>query len=166
MKFESMAGITLKNWERISGDHQKKYRDFLARASKNAVLKELPVLHQQAFEQIDCLQCARCCKNYSPRFKPTDIKRISKFLKITETEFIKKYLRYDEDGDYVAVSLPCPMLGDDNRCMVYEERPSDCRRFPYTDEDVILKRPKLTQKNSSFCPIVVSVLEGLMEKLK
>jgi uncharacterized protein len=161
-----MAGITLENWERISGDHQKKYRNFLARASKNEVLKELPGLHQEAFEQIDCLKCARCCKNYSPRFKTTDIKRISKFLKISETEFINKYLRYDEEGDYVAASLPCPMLGDDNRCMVYEVRPSDCRRFPYTDEDVIIKRPQLTQKNSSFCPIVVSVLEGLMEKLK
>lgn len=164
-----MAGtvkITLQNWEKISGEHQKLYKNFLAKAGKNAVLKEIPALHEAAFEQIDCLQCARCCKRYSPRFKMPDIKRISKTLQLTETDFINKYLRYDEDGDYVAVSAPCPFLGDDNKCSVYEDRPSDCKRFPYTDEDVILKRPQLTQKNSTFCPIVVSVLEGLMEKLK
>ena len=120
---------------------------------------------KQAFAKIDCLQCARCCKNYSPRFKTPDIKRISRLLQLKESVFIEKYLQLDEDGDYVAVSKPCPFLGADNKCSIYEDRPSDCRRFPYTDEDVLLKRPGLTQKNSTFCPIVVSVLEGLLEKL-
>jgi hypothetical protein len=82
-----------------------------------------------------------------------------------ETAFIEKYLVYDDEGDYVAVSTPCPFLEPDNKCGIYEDRPSDCRRFPYTDEDVLLKRPQLTIKNSSFCPIVVSVMEGLLEKL-
>ena len=162
----SQSMVTLQNWEKISGEHQKLYKNFLAKAGKNAVLKRLPELHEKAFQQIDCLQCARCCKRYSPRFKMPDIKRISKSLQLSETDFIKKYLRYDEDGDYVAVLMPCPFLADDNRCSIYEDRPSDCKRFPYTDEDVILKRPQLTQKNSSFCPIVVSVLEGLLEKIK
>lgn len=161
----SQADVSLENWERISGERQKNYKNFLAKAGKKEVLKELPVLHQKAFEEIDCLKCARCCKGYSPRFKMPDIKRISRSLQLSETGFIRKYLRYDEEGDYVAISTPCPFLGSDNRCTVYENRPSDCRRFPYTDEDVILKRPHLTLKNSSFCPIVVSVLEGLMEKI-
>ena len=164
-----MAGqvkVTLQNWERISAEHQKSYKNFLAKAGKKEVLKELPELHEKAFEEIDCLQCARCCKRYSPRFKTPDIKRISKILQLKESAFIEKYLRIDEDGDYVVVSAPCPFLGEDNRCSIYEDRPSDCRRFPYTDEDVILRRPGLTQKNSTFCPIVVSVLEGLLEKIK
>jgi uncharacterized protein len=168
INLKNMAGqttVTLENWEKISGEHQKLYKNFLSRAGKKEVLKEIPDLHEKAFEQIDCLRCARCCKQYSPRFKMPDIKRISKTLQLSETDFIKKYLRYDEEGDYVAVSAPCPFLGEDNRCSVYEDRPSDCKRFPYTDEDVILKRPRLTQKNSTFCPIVVSVLEGLLEKL-
>ena len=161
----SQSDVSLENWEKISGEHQKKYKNFLAKAGKKEVLKELPRLHQKAFEEIDCIKCARCCKGYSPRFKMPDIKRISRSLQLSETGFIRKYLRHDEEGDYVAVSTPCPFLGSDNRCTIYENRPSDCKRFPYTDEDVILKRPHLTLKNSSFCPIVVSVLEGLMEKL-
>lgn len=163
-----MAGqtnITLQNWEKYSGEHQKLYKNLLARAGKKEVLRAIPDLHEKAFEQIDCLQCARCCKQYSPRFKMPDIKRISKSVGLSESAFITKYLRYDEEGDYVAVSTPCPFLGADNRCSVYDDRPSDCKRFPYTDEDVLLKRPSLTQKNSTFCPIVVSVLEGLLEKL-
>jgi uncharacterized protein len=161
-----IAKITLENWKDFSDENQKKYKNFLARANKKEVLRAIPELHEKAFGQIDCLQCARCCKNFSPRFKPPDIKRISKTLQMKEGEFKEKYLRVDEDGDFVAVSSPCPMLGSDNRCRVYDDRPSDCQRFPYTDEDVILKRPRLTEKNSTFCPIVVSVLEGLMEKLK
>ena len=156
----------LNNWEKKSGERQKIYKQFLQRAEKNKVLKELPDLHDEAFSKIDCLQCANCCKNYSPRFKTPDIKRISKYLKMRESEFIDKYLKVDEEGDYVVKSLPCPFLGTDNYCSIYDQRPSDCHRFPYTDEDVIIKRQPLTLKNSSFCPITYYVLEGLIERLK
>ena len=150
------------NWEKRSQENQKKYRQFLQKADKNKVLKQLPDLHEAAFREIDCLQCANCCKNYSPRFKTPDIKRIAKYLKIKEGDFIETYLKLDEEGDYVVKSTPCPFLGADNYCSIYDQRPSDCHRFPYTDEDVLLKRPQLTLKNSSFCPIVHYVLERLI----
>ena len=154
----------LHNWKTRSAERQKTYRQFLQRADKNKVLKKLPELHSEAFEKIDCLQCANCCKNYSPRFKTPDIKRIARYLGIRESELIDRYLRLDEDGDYVTRSAPCPFLGADNYCTIYEHRPSDCVRFPYTDEDVIVKRQPLTLKNSSFCPIVYYVLERLVAK--
>jgi len=154
----------LKNWEKKSADHQKQYKQLLARADKNKVLKALPELHEQAFEAVDCLKCANCCKNYSPRFKTPDIKRIAKHLKMKEGDLINNYLYIDGEGDYVLRSKPCPFLGADNFCNIYEVRPSDCRRFPYTDEDVMLKRQSLTMKNSGFCPIVYFVLEKLMKK--
>src|SRR5256885_4225483 len=144
-------------------DKQKAFKQFLQRANKNEVLKKIPQLHEEAFEKIDCLQCANCCKNYSPRFKTPDIKRISKHLKMRESDFIETYLKVDEDGDFVANSKPCPFLGSDNFCSIYEVRPSDCHRFPYTDEDVFIKRQQLTLKNSTFCPIVYHVLDRLTE---
>jgi len=79
-----------------------------------------------------------------------------------EGDLINNYLRVDEDGDYIMRTAPCPFLGEDNYCGIYEVRPSDCARFPYTDEDVLLKRQPLTLKNSTFCPIVYYVLEKLM----
>ena len=153
----------LNNWQKKSAEHQKQYKQFLQRANKNTVLKRLPDLHEEAFSKIDCLQCANCCKKYSPRFKTPDIKRISRHLKMRESEFIDTYLNVDEEGDFVAKSAPCPFLGADNYCSIYEERPSDCHRFPYTDEDVLIKRQQLTLKNSTFCPITYYVMEKLMK---
>ncbi|TAG12790.1 MAG: YkgJ family cysteine cluster protein [Sphingobacteriia bacterium] len=153
----------LNSWEKKSVEHQKKYAQWLKRADKNKVLKALPDLHEAAFEQIDCLTCANCCKNYSPRFKMPDIKRISKHLGLKETAFIDRYLSLDSDGDYVAKSAPCPFLGTDNFCTIYDKRPSDCQRFPYTDEDVFLKRPLITLKNTSFCPAAFYVIEKLIQ---
>jgi Fe-S-cluster containining protein len=159
-----MASINLDNWQQQSADHQKQYKHFLKNPNKNKVLKQLPKLHEEAFSKIDCLACAACCKNYSPRFKTTDIKRISKHLKLRESIFIDTYLKLDTEGDYVAKSAPCPFLSSDNFCSIYEERPSDCKRFPYTDEDVLIKRISLTSINSTFCPAVFYVLEKLLEK--
>lgn len=156
-----MGEDLLHNWEKKTAAHQKKYKSFLQRADKNKVLKALPDLHDEAFEKVDCLTCANCCKNYSPRFKTPDIKRISKHLRMKESDFIAHYLRLDEDGDYVVKSTPCPFLQADNYCGIYEVRPSDCARFPYTNEDVLLKRPALTLKNASFCPATYYVLEKL-----
>lgn len=157
---------TFQNWEKRSADHRKVYKNFLARADKNKVLKQLPDLHEEAFSKVNCLDCANCCKNYSPRFKTPDIKRISRLLKMKEGTFIETYLRLDEEGDYVVKSKPCPFLSEGNFCSIYDHRPSDCVRFPYTDEDVILRRPGLTLKNSEFCPIVFYVMEKLTESLK
>ena len=139
------------------------YKRLLEKGNKNKILKALPDLHEEAFSKIDCLQCANCCKNYSPRFKQPDIKRIAKRLRVKEGELVDQYLRLDNDGDYVVKSSPCPFLGSDNTCGIYEDRPSDCRRYPYTDEDILLKRVNLTLKNATFCPIVFTVLEKLVE---
>ena len=94
----------LHNWEKKSLESQKSYKQFLQRADKNKILNQLPDLHEQAFEKIDCLQCARCCKTYSPRFKMPDIKRISKYLRMKEGDFIETYLMMDEEGDHVLLS--------------------------------------------------------------
>ena len=165
-----MSDISLDNWQKQSEEHHKKYKQLLEKAKTNKVankhvLNNQQTLHEEAFEKIDCLSCAACCKNYSPRFKPPDIKRISKHLRMRETDFIETYLRMDDEGDYVVHSTPCPFLGEDNYCGIYDVRPSDCERFPYTDEDVLFKKPLITLKNASFCPIVYYVLENLIAEV-
>jgi Fe-S-cluster containining protein len=161
-----MSKDILHNWSKKSTEHHKQYKQFLAKASKNDVLKVLDEIHEEAVLKINCLDCAACCKNYSPRFKTPDIKRISRYVSLKEGVFIEKYLTLDQEGDYVLQSKPCPFLSQDNSCSIYDVRPSDCARFPYTDEDVILKRPSLTLKNATFCPIVYYVLENLLVKVK
>lgn len=150
-------------WQKKAAAQYKVYARFLQKPDRKKVLKRLPALHEEAFASIDCLNCGACCKNYSPRFKTPDIKRISKYLKVKEGIFIERYLRLDEEGDYVVKQTPCPFLATDNRCSIYEVRPSDCQRFPYTDEDVLVNRASITLKNSTFCPAVFFVLERLLE---
>lgn len=153
--------VDLENWEIKSKANTKKYQQLLKTIPQAAAIKTLPGLHEEAFERVDCLSCAACCKNYSPRFKTPDIKRISKHLRMKESVFIDTYLNLDNEGDYVVKNSPCPFLGADNYCSIYEVRPSDCARFPYTDEDILLKRKNITLKNATFCPAVYYVLEKL-----
>jgi hypothetical protein len=152
-----------ENWEKTAKEHQKVYKRLLEKGNKNNILRALPDLNEEAFSKIDCLSCANCCKNYSPRFKQPDIKRIARVLNIKEGELVHRYLRLDEENDYVTKTKPCPFLAEDNTCNIYEDRPSDCRRYPYTDEDVVIKRIPLTLKNSTSCPIVFTVLEKLVK---
>jgi Fe-S-cluster containining protein len=152
--------------EKVAKEHSKQYKNVLQKTSKNQLLNKLPALHNEAFEKINCLACANCCKNYSPRFKMPDIKRISKRLKMKEHTFIDTYLYLDQDGDYVVKSQPCPFLGTDNYCDIYEDRPRDCYRYPYTNEDVLIKQATLTLKNATVCPAVFYVMEKLIDNNK
>lgn len=148
-------------WQKTAKENKKKYAQFLKRCDQRKVIRQLPDLHTQAFAKIDCLQCANCCKNHSPRFKIPDIKRIAKHLNMKEGNFIQTYLKLDDENDYVLLQQPCSFLSSDNYCSIYDVRPGDCARYPYTDEDVLLKRPVLTLKNSEVCPAVFTVLEKL-----
>lgn len=152
-----------ENWELLAKEHQKAYKRLLEKGNRNKMLRALPDLHEEAFSKIDCLDCARCCKNHSPRFKQPDIRRIAKSLNIKEGDLVSRYLKLDSEGDYVTRETPCPFLATDNTCNIYEDRPSDCRRYPYTDEDVLLKRVQLTLKNTTVCPATFTVMEKLLE---
>lgn len=156
-----MEPISLDQLEKKAAEQRKSHKELLKKISKKKALAVLPSLDEEAFSKIDCLSCANCCKNYSPRFKSPDVKRISKRLKMKESDFIAHYLKMDGDGDYVVQSSPCPFLGADNYCSIYEDRPRDCMRFPYTSEDVLIKQVDLTLKNASVCPAVFYVLERL-----
>jgi uncharacterized protein len=155
----------MHDWQKKAKEHKKKFTNFLKRIPQRDMIKQLPQLHEEAFSKIDCLSCANCCKNHSPRFKIPDIKRIAKHLSMKEGTFIQSYLRLDEDNDYVLQHQPCTFLGADNYCSIYDVRPSDCARYPYTDEDVFIKRQALTIKNSEVCPAVFSILEKLTQTI-
>jgi hypothetical protein len=154
----------LDNWKHKAVAKQKENKEFLKRAKKKSgIEKHLPDLHEEAFSKIDCLDCAGCCKNISPRFKSPDITRIAKHLRIKESKLIEQYLRLDEDGDYVVQKSPCPFLGSGNYCDIYDARPSDCRKYPYTDSGKFFEYPQTTLLNYTLCPAVFYVMEKLKE---
>ena len=76
-------------------------------------------------------------------------------------DFIEKFLRIDEERDYVLKSSPCPFLGDDNFCSVYDDRPKACREYPHTDRKKMVQITDLTLKNTLVCPAVYEMVERL-----
>jgi Fe-S-cluster containining protein len=120
-------------------------------------------LHDAAFQRIECLNCANCCKTTGPLFTDKDIQRISKHLKISAKQFENQYLRLDEDGDWVLQQLPCPFLGADNYCGIYEHRPKACATFPHTDRVKQHQILHLTEKNATVCPAVFTIVEQLKQ---
>ncbi|QBA65649.1 YkgJ family cysteine cluster protein [Muriicola soli] len=123
-------------------------------------------LHRDEFERTDCLSCANCCKTAGPLLTRTDINRISKHLKINVASFEETYLRTDEDGDKVLQQLPCPFLGSDNYCSIYEVRPKACREYPHTDRRRFEQIGKLTVRNTFVCPAAFNIVEEMKKRIK
>ena len=121
-------------------------------------------LHDEAFEVIDCLTCANCCKTTSPIFYDRDIERLAKFMKLKPSQFIEKYLQIDPEKDYVLKTSPCIFLGNDNYCSVYEHRPLACREYPHTNRKRMYQILDLTLKNSQICPAVNSIVEKMLDQ--
>jgi len=123
-------------------------------------------LHEEAFEKIDCLACANCCTTTGPLVTDKDINRIAKHLKLKPVQFIATYLVIDEDNDYVFKSMPCPFLGTDNYCSIYEERPKACREYPHTDRVNQQGILSITRKNVTLCPAVAQIFIQIEESKK
>ena len=122
--------------------------------------------HENVFEKTDCLSCANCCKTTSPIFYQRDIERAAKALKLKPGAFIDRYLRIDEDQDYVLKSAPCPFLAADNYCSIYDDRPTACREYPHTNRKKMHQILDLTYRNTLVCPAVLQIVEQLKLKLK
>lgn len=118
-------------------------------------------LHDEAFQQIDCMNCGNCCKTTSPIFYQTDIERLARSQRMKPGAFIEQYLHMDKDGDFVLNSAPCPFLAADNYCLVYEDRPRACREYPHTDRKKMYQLADLTLRNTLVCPAVLSIAEKL-----
>lgn len=122
--------------------------------------------HDEAFETIDCLNCANCCRGTGPLLLQKDIDRLAKACSQKPGAFVDAYLRIDEDNDYVFKKMPCPFLQNDNYCSVYEARPNACREFPHTQQRDIYQKLAITQKNTLVCPAVYLITENLKAHYK
>ncbi len=136
----------------------------LKKSNPRAVDDAFHDAHDQVFGQTDCLACANCCKTTSPIFYDRDIDRLAKALNLRPAQFIERYLRIDEDRDYVLRQSPCPFLDGDNYCTVYTSRPAACREYPHTDRKRMHQILDLTLTNTAVCPAVFAIVEKLREE--
>ncbi len=125
---------------------------------------QIHALHDRYSAEIDCLSCGNCCRSLGPRITDKDVDRLAKHLRMKAVDFVDQYLRTDEDGDMVFKTMPCPFLGADNYCAVYENRPKACREYPHTDRKKFYQIYMLSVENASTCPIVYKVLEDIVKR--
>jgi uncharacterized protein len=121
-------------------------------------------LTKRVWAGIDCTTCANCCKTVRPTFAEADIDRLARRLGIHRQQLIDDYLEPDEPGEddngWRTRTTPCPFLKD-NRCSVYEDRPADCRGYPYLDQPDFAFRTIAMIERTFTCPIVYEVMEEL-----
>lgn len=159
--------IDYKSLPLLAAKRQPDWKRFQVKNKKKLEGMDLQVhaLHHKISQRIDCLSCANCCRSLGPRITDKDLERMAKVLRIKASEVVTNYLRIDEDGDMVFKSMPCPFLGTDNYCSIYESRPKACREYPHTDRKKFFQIFNLTIKNAYTCPIVYEVLEELTKKI-
>ncbi len=154
----------IKKSKVLAKENEAFYKKLKARPPKN--LDELfHNEHDAAFEQIDCLECANCCKTTSPIFYDRDVERAAKALRMKPGQFTEQYLRVDEDNDMVLKQAPCPFLMNDNYCSIYNDRPSACREYPHTNRKKMYQLLDLTYRNTLVCPAVLKITEALKSQM-
>lgn len=84
-------------------------------------------------------------------------------------EFKSRYLqevKADVDkATYQFREMPCPFLLN-NRCSNYQNRPGQCRAYPYLHKKDFTSRLLGVIDNYSICPIVFNVLELLKSNFR
>lgn len=147
--------------EKVKKENKKYFSNLKRRTPKNLdyVMQEL---HEEAFEEIDCLSCGNCCKTTSPIFTEKDIERIAKHLKMKVADFTKTYLQRDQDEFMVLQSSPCTFLDEsDNTCLIYDVRPKACAEYPHTNRKKFIQITNLTIANTTICPATFAIVEKL-----
>ena len=155
----------INNWKQHAERHDSRNFKFLRSLkmkNERAVDRAARRLHKEAFSIIDCLQCANCCKAVSPTFTTEDIARIAARLEMDATAFRTEFLTESEDrGLWEPKRLPCPFLAADNRCKIYDVRPTSCAEYPHTDKPEFASRTHVHSGNALECPAVFYIIEEL-----
>jgi Fe-S-cluster containining protein len=120
-------------------------------------------ISDQVWKGIDCTTCGNCCRAVSPTLQEEDVKRVACHLGMSPPEFEAKHLKPTEsaaDAPWIMRERPCPFLRD-NRCTVYEQRPANCRDYPYLDKPDFTSRTLSMIGRLAECPAVFEVWEQL-----
>lgn len=115
--------------------------------------------------QIDCTACGNCCRSLMINVEPDDAVRLAEHLKITPENFYTKYVEQSSEGTLAVMNaIPCHFLSD-NKCIVYESRPAECREFPGLHQPGFTQRLFATFMHYGRCPIIFNVIEQLKKEI-
>jgi Fe-S-cluster containining protein len=118
------------------------------------------------WKDVNCMECANCCKTMTPTFTKGDIDRIAKHTGMTRKEFRDKWLvKEEESGDWVNTTQPCQFL-DGNICSIYEVRPVDCAEFPHHNKKPFDLYNDTFKNNLIHCPATMTLVDRLKKRIE
>jgi Fe-S-cluster containining protein len=127
------------------------------------VERRLKKIAQEIEEQIDCTQCAECCRVATTPVEDREIKSLAKQIGVSSETFIRDYTTVDEEGDRILrrTEQGCVFL-EGNLCSIYEGRPATCRNYPHLvrGDGPISTRMWQMVDRATYCPIVYNSLEA------
>ena len=104
--------------------------------------------------RFECLRCGRCCTGQSGRVRVSDreIVALAAHLELAETEFRARYTRRSRGPDVLLVekrNCDCVFFDPEHGCAVYENRPRQCRTWPFWSS--ALESPESWQAQAEDC---------------
>ena len=153
--------------EKKRPENERFRRHMKSRDHSDRILRRIA---EEIQEQIDCTQCANCCRVATAQLSERDIERLARYLRIPPAKFIADYTtESSEEGRILRRndSTGCVFLSG-NECTVYEARPDTCQRFPHLvrGNGSIASRMWQFIDRACYCPIVYNALEAFKIELK
>ena len=144
--------------------YQFQYDDDLTDAQLDAIVEAVaaPII-----ADIDCTQCANCCRTLDVYLEPEDLNRLGRAFHVGLDEIRTRFVDDDVLPESGAVGKlkgkPCQFL-DGKRCSVYEHRPQACRDYPFLTPDFRWSMEQLVP-GAAVCPIIYHTLNALLERV-
>jgi Fe-S-cluster containining protein len=161
--------LDLKKIKLLSEQNEEenwRFRSFLKFEDDPKIDQIVHRLYQEISQDIDCTQCGNCCRELKPLLTKKEFKLLANFINMPEDKFVEHYTEVDNTEKKLRLKeTPCSFLKD-NKCTVYECRPSDCRSFPHLHKREFTTRLINVLQSYSICPIVFNVYEHLKNEMR
>lgn len=152
--------------ERKRDENERFRKHMKSRDHSDRILRRIAVGIE---EQIDCTQCANCCRVATASVTERDIEKLAKELGMSPARFIAEYTDQSKDEGRIlrrTKASGCVFLSG-NECTVYDARPDSCQKFPHVvrGQGSIASRMWQFADRACYCPIVYNSLEAFKDQL-
>jgi len=160
--------VQIKSLGEKKRDENQRFRKHMkSRGHSDRILRRIAEGIEQ---QIDCTQCANCCRVATARVTERDVQRLARHFRVKPERIMADYVVESQEEGLILkrqATGACVFL-EGNLCSVYESRPDVCQRYPHLvrGDGSIASRMWSMVDRATVCPIVYNSLEAFKEELR